>query len=348
MAKRRTKAKAKKIKIALFLIFIVAAAVTSYSVLKNYNTAYDPAVSATSHITVAPGMNTTDIAELLVEHQLIENAALFKIKSRLMGLDGKYQAGAFDLAPSMTTEEIMTALMSGKRESVRVTIPEGYNIKQTTAKLSQAGLIDEEDFIDALANGVYDYSFIDGLGAGEDRLEGFLFPDTYEFFADSSEEEIIDKMLAQFDAVFTQDYYARIRELGLTVKEAVTIASLIEEETRTAAERPIVSSVIYNRLNIDMKLQFCSTVLYALGEQKSRLLYSDLEVDSPYNTYLNQGLPPGPISSPGQASLDAALNPQDTDYLYFVLKGDGSGEHNFAENSSDFINYKEDYLNTLQ
>lgn len=348
MTKKRTKANAKKRKIYLAAILIAAVAAAGYGFLKNYDTAYDPSVSLTRHITVAPGMNTTDIAELLVENQLIENAALFKIKSRLMGLDGKYQAGAFDLAPSMTTEEIMAALMSGKRESVRVTIPEGYNLKQTTAKLSAAGLIDEADFADALSNGVYDYRFIDGLGTGQNRLEGFLFPDTYEFFADSSEEEIIDKMLAQFDAVFTEDYYARVQELGLTVKEAVTIASLIEEETRTDAERPIVSSVIYNRLNIDMKLQFCSTVLYALGEQKSRLLYSDLEVDSPYNTYLNQGLPPGPISSPGKACLDAALNPEETEYFYFVLKGDGSGEHNFAENSSDFNNYKEDYLNTLQ
>ncbi len=348
MSRKRARTKKKSKGTIIVLLLLIAALAISYVSLKNYNKAYNPDVAESVSVIVKPGTSTGQIAELLVENEIIENALLFKIKSRLLRYDGKYQAGSFELSASMTMNEIMTSLMDAKEESVRVTIPEGYNLKQTAAKLSEEGLVDEDDFYDALEHGSYDYQFMDEAGKGERRLEGFLFPDTYDFFVDATEEEIIDKMLSRFDAVFTDDYYTRAHELGITVREAVTIASLIEEETKTSSERPLVSSVVYNRLNIDMKLQFCSTVLYALGEQKSRLLYSDLEVDSPYNTYKNQGLPPGPISSPGQACLEAALYPEDTDYLFFVLKGDGSGEHNFAENASDFNNYKEDYLNTLQ
>ena len=344
--KRKSKSAAKPLIVLLFIVLIFV--LLAYGGLKNYNKAVNPQEEGSIHIVVQPGMGTSAIGELLQDNGIIDNALIFKLKSKLEKYDGKYQAGSFDLSPSMPMQDIMNALMSGKKETLRFTVPEGYTLKQTAQKLSQEGLVDESEFMDQLENGDFSYRFLDGLEKNENRLEGFLYPDTYEIFTDASEYDIIDKMLAGFDQVFTDEYYTKASELDLSVQELVTIASLIEEETRVASEREIVSSVVYNRLKIGMNLRFCSTVLYALGEQKSRLLYKDLDVESPYNTYKYQGLPPGPISSPGKASLQAALYPAETDYLFFVVKNDGSGEHNFAENESDFFNYKEDYLNTLQ
>lgn len=344
--KRRTKSKAKPLLLLLLVIILLVIGV--YSGLKNFNKPYDANTTDGLHIEIASGMGTATIGEVLEDNGIIKDALIFKLKSRLKGYDGKYQAGTFVLSPAMSMDEIMIALMEGKKETVRFTIPEGYTIQQTAKKLSNEGFIDEEAFKYQLKNGDFSYQFLAGVGEGDDRLEGFLFPDTYEIFKDATEKDIINKMLSGFDAVFTDAHYRKAKEMGLSVKEVVTIASLIEEETKIDDERTLVSSVIYNRLDINMKLRFCSTVLYALGEQKPRLLYSDLEIDSPYNTYQNEGLPPGPISSPGKACINAALYPANTDYLFFVLKNDGSGAHNFAENESAFFNYKEDYLNTLQ
>lgn len=348
MARKKRKSKLSAKLTVVLLCLVVVAALIAYSGFKNFNEAFKPQSSESIHVVVESGMGTTTIAQMLEDNGIIENALVFKLKSKFNNYDGKYQAGSFDLSPSMPMEVIMASLLDGKKETTRFTIPEGYTLKQTAQKLSNEGLIDEEEFMRQLEAGDFDYRFLEGLKGGKNRLEGFLFPDTYEIFVDSSEYDIIDKMLSGFNLVFTDEYYERASEMNLSVQEVVTIASLIEEETRTADERKLVASVVYNRLDIGMNLRFCSTVLYALGEQKARLLYKDLEIDSPYNTYKNAGLPPGPISSPGKSCLDAALYPAETDYLYFVLKGDGTGEHHFAENESDFFNYKEDYLNTLQ
>ncbi|NCB41699.1 MAG: endolytic transglycosylase MltG [Clostridia bacterium] len=344
--KRKSKSLTKFFLLLFALFFALAFGV--YGWILSYNKAYNIQATESIHMEVEAGMSTSAIAQMLEDRNIIESALLFKLKSKFKRYDGNYQAGVFELSPSMPMEDLMKALMHGQKETVRFTIPEGFNVEQTVQKLSAEGLVDEFEFMDQVKNGEFEYRFLDGLKKDENRLEGFLFPDTYEIFTDASEGDIIDKMLSGFDAVFTEQYYSRAEELGLSVHEVVTIASLIEEESRVDTERALVSSVIYNRLNIKMNLSFCSTVLYALGEQKARLLYSDLEVESPYNTYKNEGLPPGPISSPGKSCIEAALYPADTDYLFFVLKGDGSKEHNFAENETDFFNYKEDYLNTLQ
>lgn len=348
MTREKRKQKSKIKPLLFLLIAIVVTAIGLYAGFSSFNKAYDANATEVLHIEIESGMGTASIGKMLEDKEIIENAFIFKWKSRFKGYDGKYQAGMFTLSPAMPMDDIMMALMDGKKETVRFTIPEGYTLKQTAQKLSNEGFVDEEEFINQLENGEFSYRFLTDVKEGKDRLEGFLFPDTYEIFKGASEKDIIDKMLSGFDTIFLDEYYEKAQEMGLTIKEIVTIASLIEEETKTPEERVLVASVIYNRLDIRMNLRFCSTVLYALGEQKPRLLYSDLEVDSPYNTYKNQGLPPGPISSPGKACIEAALFPADTGYLFFVLKSDRSGEHNFAENESDFFNYKEDYLNTLQ
>jgi UPF0755 protein len=348
MSRRKRKPKSAAKPLFIFLVLVAIFAVVAYGSLKNFNEPFNPQTSETIHIVVESGMGTTAIGQMLEDSRIIKNAVVFKWKSKFKQYDGKYQAGSFELSSSMPMEDIMTALMDGKKETTRFTIPEGYTLKQTAQKLSQEGLVDEAEFMNQLKNGDFEYRFLDGLKKEENRLEGFLFPDTYEIFTDASEKDVINKMLSGFDLVFTDEYYKKATEMNFSVKEIVTIASLIEEETKADKERKRVSSVVYNRLSIDMKLQFDSSVLYALGEQKDRVLYSDLEIDSPYNTYKHEGLPPGPISSPGIACLEAALYPEDTDYLYFVLKADGSGENNFAKTYNEFLNYKEDYINTFQ
>ncbi len=319
----------------------------SYLYIRGYDKAADPGSEERIELTVAPGMSTTAIASALAEQGLIENAFLFKQKSKWLGYDGRYQAGTFDLSPSMTMEELMVALMDARRESVRFTIPEGYTIRQTAAALAEAGLVEETEFLRVLEEEDFDFRFMSQTGEGSDRLEGFLFPDTYEVFAGASERDIAEKMLTRFDEIFEDEYYDRAEEMGRSVREIITAASLVEEETRAPKERKRIAGVLYNRLEIGMKLEFCSTVQYLLGEAKERLLYSDLEIDSPYNTYKYAGLPPGPISSPGEECIVAALYPEETDYLFFVLKSYGSIEHNFAVTGQEFYRYKDEYIKSL-
>lgn len=341
----------------LFILFMmVVLANNVFMKYYEYDEAFNSSDTTAVAVTIPSGASTERIANILYEEGIIGDVKAFKLKSRLNNLDGTFQAGDYSFSPSMTTSEIMSRLQSGHYETARFTIPEGYTIRQTAAKLKELGFIsDEQEFYKACEDD-YDYEFLSWFEEGQpdptgtvsakaNKLEGFLFPDTYEVFVGATPHQIIDKMLARFEDVY-EEVGGFSTDSGLGINEIVTIASLIEKEAKVDKERPLVSSVIFNRLNLDMKLQFCSTVIYSLGEWKARLLYSDLEVESPYNTYKYADLPPGPIASPGRASLEAALKPERTDYLYFVLKGDGSGEHNFAKDYNSFANYKEDYLNT--
>jgi UPF0755 protein len=242
----------------------------------------------------------------------------------------------------MSMEEIMKILIAGKAETVRFTIPEGYDIKRTTEKLAGEGLINADVFAKEIESGQFDYRFLTDAPVGPNRLEGFLFPETYEIFANANEHDIIDKMLYQFDKVFTDEYYKRAEELGMSVREVITLASIIEREARVPEDRPIIASVFYNRMKIDMPLQSCATVQYILGEQKAVLSIKDTKIESPYNTYLHTGLPPGPIASPGADSIKAALYPAETDYLYFLAKGDGS--HAFSSTYDQFLKDKAKYI----
>jgi len=198
-----------------------------------------------------------------------------------------------------------------------------------------------------MENRSFDYAFMNGLPSGSDRLEGFLFPETYEIYVSATAHDIVDKMLSQFDKVFTEDCYKRAEELGMSVRDIITIASIIEREARIDEDRSLVASVIYNRLDINMSLQMCSTVQYILGDPKAVLSTADTQIDHPYNTYQNPGLPPGPICSPGEASIMAALYPADTDYIYFVVSEKLDGSHAFSSNYNQFLKDKEAYQNAL-
>lgn len=284
--------------------------------------------------------STTKIAKILEENHVINSDITFRILSRISKTDGKMQAGKYLLKENMSASEIINILVSGQtlKDTVRVTIPEGFEMKQIIDRLDKKGLINREKFIEIANYGNFDYEFLKDIPKGENRLEGFLFPDTYEIAKDATEKEIIVKMLNCFNNIFTDDYYKRAKELNMSVNEIITLASIIEREAKVDKERSLVASVFYNRIKKDMLLQSCATVQYALGERKSKLSNKDTEINSLYNTYKYSGMPPKPIASPGKLSIEAALYPKDSDYLYFVVSK--NGEHHFSKTYKEHLKAK--------
>ncbi|MCT4598792.1 MAG: endolytic transglycosylase MltG [Vallitalea sp.] len=317
--------------VAVFVIYFVATRVYDYSYKLMSKTPSDDIVIRTVDIEIPKGTTTKQIANILHKNGLINNTYYFLLHSKLSKQDSKFQYGKYTLNTGMTEEEIAKILVTqgAKRETIKITIPEGYTIQQIAKKLAKENVCKESDFMDAVNNAVYDYKFIDQIPDRNIKLQGYLFPSTYEIYKDATAKDIVSILLNQFDKVFEDKYYERAEELGKTVDEIITIAAIIEREVRVDSEREKVSSVIYNRLDLPMKLQMCSTVMYALDKPRSRLLYADLEIESKYNTYLYPGLPIGPIANPGKRSIEAALYPEDTDYLYFSLRNPETGEHEF-------------------
>ena len=333
--------------VAVILGVIIGFGVPSYigSCYKALNTA-DETVTT---VVIPSGSGTEAIGSILEESGIINSGFKFKLASKFEGNDGKYKAGTYALSPSMDAITIMDIIISGDSDgnTTRFTIPEGVTVREVAQILSDKNLINYDVFMDELEHGDFDYDFVKDLPAGENRLEGYLYPETYEIYTDASEHDIINKMLAQYDKVVTDEYYKQAKAMGYSMYDIITIASIIEEETLYKAERPIVASVIYNRLNIGQKLQVCVSVQYALPEHKEELTYKDLEIESPYNTYKYAGLPPGPICSPSISSIEAALNPADTDYYYYVLSDKNDGSHNFSNTYSEFQQNKQNYKDSL-
>ena len=276
------------------------------------------------------------IAERLHEEKLIRSASYFRFIVGFSGDDKDIVAGEHELNSAMTTTQIIDAITSeqaGTIQATTVQFIEGWRVEQFADVLLEAGLIESRDaFIEATHlprwNNEFDFLHTRPSGVG---LEGYLFPDTYSFRNDSTPEDIIQTLLTTFDQRVPAELRAQAAEIGLTMHQVITLASIIEREAAIADERPIISSVYTNRLAANMPLQADPTVQYEHGEPGDWwpiLSSDDLQRDGRYNTYLNPNLPPGPICNPGLASIEAALNPDDTDYLYFVATGDGT--HAFA------------------
>lgn len=286
-------------------------------------------------ISIPEGATTSSIAQTLKEAGAIPSTLYFRVLARLKDYDGKFQYGDYVVNTGMDEEAIMEMLLTqgAKRSTVKFTIPEGKTLKEAAAILAREGLCTEEAFYAAVYDTSYGYSFIENVPDRNIRLQGYLFPSTYDIYEDATAVDIASTMFGQFDKVWTDEFQARADAMGMTMDQIITIASIIEAEVRYDApdknERALVASVIYNRLDTAMPLEMCSTVMYVLGKDRDRLLYKDLEIVSPYNTYINAGLPEGPINSPGLAAIEAALYPADTDYMYFVLKDPVTGEHSF-------------------
>ncbi|MEN1760185.1 endolytic transglycosylase MltG [Anoxynatronum sibiricum] len=310
------------------------------------------ALSVTVHedpaeITVAPGDSLHRVSEQLKEAGVIRSALWFRRKGQEEGIDRLIKPGTLVIEPGSHIDDVFEALTIDRqqREQVRVTFPEGFTLYQMARRLEEREIVDAEEFLEATRryHAAGDYSF--DASQLYFPLEGYLFPDTYQFEVDATADEIVAVMARQMEKVLTPEWRQRAEEMGYTTHQLLTLASLIEKEAFGDHERPTIAGVVYNRLEIDMLLQFCSSVLYGLDdgqELATRLLYRDLEEPHPFNTYKYKGLPPGPIANPGRASIEAALYPEDNDYLYFVV---GDGGHNFSREYRDHLQNVEAYRN---
>jgi len=311
----------------LFLIIIIAVAnVGFYFWWTNGAAPVDPLDKSKKSFVISSGQSTRDIVDQLKTSGLIQDPIVFFLLIKKEGVDGKIQAGEFTLSPSMSAWEILEKLQLGLMDT-RITIPEGKRA-QEVAKLLEPLLMNySADWGDAL-----------------EQYEGYLFPDTYAFAKNASLETVIDTLTGNFD----KKYAEVVNNTNLSREQIVILASLIEREAKHDADRPMVSSVIHNRLKIGMKLDIDATVQYAVGFNarenswwKRDLTYDDTDINSAYNTYNNPGLPPGPIANPGLESLQAAANPATSNYLYYISDKQGNNHYatTFAEHNKNIIKY---------
>lgn len=276
---------------------------------------------------IPEGSNARDVASLLKKKDLIRSEKAFLSYCRRNNLDVRIKAGSFSLSRSMSLQEISNQLAEGKGLQNTITIPEGYTAKQIGELLLAKKNISETDWQAALQDD-YNYDFLPPK-TQSNRLEGYLYPDTYVLAEHADAHAIIEQMLTNFETHWNKNFAQLAKSKNKNQHDIIIIASLIESEAQRADERKRIAGVIYNRLSIDMPLQIDATVLYSLGVHKDKVDYKDLQVDSPYNTYRHTGLPAGPIACPGSASIAAALQPEKNDYYYYVSRGDGS--HHFSK-----------------
>ncbi len=325
----------------ILLVIIVAAAAGIY-----YGTAFgaetlDEAVT----VEIPDGAGAQQIGSLLEENGVVKHGWSFVSYAEKQGASDTLHSGSYTFGPGeITLESVLESLQSGVDNDVtsNITIPEGLTVEQVAETLESEGIVTKQEFLDAAA--AFDTSAYSYIPEGDtyNKLEGFLFPETYNIMNNWGSEEIIGMMLNQFDTVFTEEMRQRADEMGYSVYEIVTMASLVEREALYDEDRPVIAGVFYNRLEIGMRLQSCASVQYILGEPKARLSNEDISIDNPYNTYLYEGLTPGPIASPGETSLQAALYPEDTDYMYFVAMPDG--HHHFSTTYEEHLAATEEYL----
>ncbi len=288
-------------------------------------------------VTIPPGSGLSTVADILAQRGVVPHSLAFVIRARLDGRGSRLKAGTYVLHVNEPYQALTAALVAGvKPRTIKVTIPEGFTIAQTAARLAGA--------IPGFSAGQYltlsrhypGTAPVSGYRSGQ-TLQGLLFPATYDVLPTVTPRQFIGLQLAAFRANLSQIDLARAAKAHLTPYDVVIIASIIEREARAAGDRAKIAAVIWNRLKQGMKLQIDATVLFALGRHKDVLSYNDLKVASPYNTYLHYGLPPTPIDNPGLATLSAAAAPAKVNYLYYVGRNDGTGPLYFSRTYSQFL-----------
>jgi UPF0755 protein len=303
---------------------------------------WQPIHFGTVEVTIAEGAHAQEIADYLAQNSVVRDVDEFLFWLKLSGKGKSLKSGTYNLSRYSNPVSIINNLTKGGRSDITVTIPEGLTVHETAEILKNHGLIGTEEFMRLCT----DERFIRSLGLHSSSLEGYLFPDTYAFSSAQNDSAII--------MTFVSNTYKRMKKFNAapdSLHKIITIASLVEKEARIAEERPIIARVFMNRLATRRPLESCATILYALRQHNyekykdtQRLLERDLIFDSPYNTYIHYGLPPGPICSPGAQSIEAVLNPADVDYLYFVSMGDG--RHHFSRTFREHVAAKERYSGT--
>lgn len=292
----------------------------------------NPAASENLLVEIPSGSSTFEIADLLHRRGLVKDPVVFRYYARFRKLDARIQGGLYTLSAAMTPEQILQKMANGEVVVRRFTVPEGLTVAETANHLGKAGVVDPETFVRLASASRLAEAYLPKGVELQHPLEGYLFPSTYDYKPGIREEEVLRLMFTRFEQVWTPQMRGRAAELKLTIHQVITLASIIEKEARVAKERPVIAGVYHNRMRVGMKLDADPTVRYALNKPPTEpLLYKDLEVESPYNTYRVATLPPGPIAAPGESAIKAALYPDKHDLWYFVAKADGTGEHYFAE-----------------
>lgn len=316
----------KKLIVIVFIVAIIFSAVVGVSI---YRQIYTQETKVVSEVVIPKGSSLNSVAELLAREGVIKSPRTFTMYGRFRRAANRLHAGIYEFPAGLTMADVLTMIVKGEVKRYRFTIPEGYSIReiaQLLASKQEFGPVVAAQFIKF----AHDPQFIDEMGMkGRLSLEGYLFPDTYVVFNPQDVREIVRPMIQRFKEVYSDDLKLRAKELGMTDHEVITLASIVEKETGKPEERPLISSVFHNRLKKGMVLATDPTVIYGIPNFDGNLRRKDLETPGPYNTYINAGLPPGPIANPGEASINAALYPKKTNYYFFVSKNDGS--HHFSQ-----------------
>ena len=296
------------------------------------------------------GQSTEEIAQALQRAGLVNNTLVFRVMARLRGVDGKLQAGEYQLQRNMSVDELLVVLQHAPVKELTVTFIEGWRMEEFAAELQRRQLLDGSAFLVLAQRGTAAYPWLRSRPDGA-SLEGYLFPSTYRLTAQTTPQELINALLRKFGEVLTPVMREQIRRRELTIHEVVTLASIVEREAALPGERRRIAGVYVNRLRDGIGLYADPTVQYALGYQsgietwwKRPLLFQDLEIESPYNTYRYAGLPPGPICNPGLASLQAAIDPEAHELFYFVANDvAGDGSHVFARTLAEHEQNRQRY-----
>lgn len=350
------------IKAIVYIVLVAAVAgILSYYIIAFGNDMYAFVKSDEQIEVEIPEYATVEeISQILGDSGVVKYPNLMVIYAKLKNIDEtyKFKAGVYTVNGMMNYDELLLEFVDKpSTATVRITIPEGYTVDEMIDLFVENGIGTREGFIDAINNYDFDYDFVRALDMSQMpgrtyRLEGYLYPDTYDFYVSSKEVTVINKMLRRFDQIFSESLEARAEEMGMTIDEVMNLASLIEKEGRYSADYEMISSVFHNRLNNPAnypKLESDATIMYAIqvrdGERKSYLTSEDLEYDTPYNTYLYDGLPPGPIANPGYEAITCALYPAKSNYYFFVSDNYGNtyygrtlAEHNQNRAKVDRIN----------
>lgn len=316
------------------LALLVMAGTASVSVRRWLNAPAELGHARQVEVEIPAGASTARIAALLEERGIVRSGLAFRILSRIEHTDGRLKAGVYLLDPGLPPQDILNKLISGEEATRTFTVPEGLRVEEIAQLLAKRGLGDQDELLRAMDDATLAGDLLPAEAAGQPHpLEGYLLPETYRVPVRATPRDLVAAMVGGLRSLWTPELAARARQQGLNLHEVLTLASIVEEEVQRPEERPVIAGVYLRRLRIGMKLDADPTIRYALNKYGKPLLYKDLEVDSPYNTYRRPGLPPGPISAPGRDSILAVLNPADVPYLYFVARPDGT--HAFSRTLSE-------------
>ncbi len=302
------------------LLIVIVIALSAAIIICYLGSPAAPPGAGPVEVVIEPGWNSRNIARHLEDQGVIRSRMVFRLYIRWREIGNLLHAGTYQLSPSQSMVEITETLRKGVPDFVRLVVPEGYTSQMIGKLLLDKKMVDSDDFSRIVSDVAADLHPWD---RSRETLEGVLFPDTYKVAPNEDCETVIRLMVQNFSRKMNDDRLERCEQIKMSLEEVIILASIVEKEARYDSERPLIASVFLNRIKKTMKLESCATVQYVFGTPKARLTYDDLKIESPYNTYLHTGFPPGPICNPGLASIDAVLTPANTGFLYFVLGPDG-------------------------